>query len=451
MADPSSLLIKPTDRRPYKMRIYDEIPHSHPATMLDFCHGLDRRIEILRQAFKRAEIPSTAHNVLGGLMLREGVFTILGRKFAKCIMEELDEFRKLFFGFFRNDVEEAAKSAAKTASSAAATDDKGKIKRSATERDKCLERDGRKCVLTGIKAPAACHIVPFAWNKSRANALKMFNLSGILYQLSDPEFGESVSTDLGLSSKPILGASDRPWNMISLTPTLHDWWSRAWWGFCPVEARPSKTDQDDGEQWEVVLHFRWTYRPPKGREPVMLGFEKDGAGNSQLDEFLEEVREWEKGSQNPNILESSKSLISIPLGHRSGNSHTLESDGSTIPNHAKAAAALRSGHQVIIKVGSKQDAQRFFRLMQIQWACIRLHSMTGAANRVPGQDGTGTVFGNPAYVDEQTRERIHSWCMSLSSEPPVSTAPSLQDLPSFVQDHNVPRSARSRGDKDSTL
>ncbi|KAH7310572.1 hypothetical protein B0I35DRAFT_439361 [Stachybotrys elegans] len=414
-------------------------PPREMPSILDFGHDLDDRIEKIHGLFQKYYIEPTAHDVLCGLMLHESIITSPVVAELPEWLKGLDRFRRNFLGHLRSPVPEVpspdftnptnTESAKPTLESTGGVKRKGPdvaspenkrspkphtglIPRSTTERDKCVERDGNKCVLTGIKDPEVYHIVPFAWNKSMSNAKKAFNLRHNILYLFGPEFSEAVKADLHLKSDKtlVLGASDYAWNMVSLTPTAHDWWGKAYWGFDPVEVRPSKKTGKK-KQWEAVLLFRWTYRHPSLRDEKRKGcptlnMEKDEAGNSQLGEFLEEVRQWEKGQQAPNIQRP---------------------DGDDLFLHNSTTGDVRSGDQVIIKFGSEVDAQRFFRLMQIQWAYIRLHAMSAAAESVSLHDdetsSSGLVFGNLAYVDEQdSQERIQDWLMRATSPPPIRTS-----------------------------
>ncbi|KAK2051443.1 hypothetical protein LY76DRAFT_630527 [Colletotrichum caudatum] len=84
-------------------------------------------------------------------------------------------------------------------------------KRSRPQANDARIRDKFKCVITDTPKPKACHIFPFAalWGSDRITTL------------TSKLAGESNTIDT-------------PSNMICLTPTLHDWWTRGYFALEPM-------------------------------------------------------------------------------------------------------------------------------------------------------------------------------------------------------------------------
>jgi hypothetical protein len=110
-------------------------------------------------------------------------------------------------------------------SSAASTGNSSKAAyRNETQREYCLNRDGRACVVTGAIDPIVCHITPFFWTKSEDNASKFSPMIDRFAMI----FGLDRET-AGLLRAPT--QSDKAWNMICLSPTLHTFWGKGYFGF----------------------------------------------------------------------------------------------------------------------------------------------------------------------------------------------------------------------------
>ncbi|UPK94853.1 hypothetical protein LCI18_005788 [Fusarium solani-melongenae] len=91
--------------------------------------------------------------------------------------------------------------------------------RNGDQKDLCLALDKRVCIVTGASHPNVCHIIPCSSVHHRAF---IKSLRPILAQyLGLPK---DHTTYMMLDSLIELGSSDHVWNMICLSPTLHDWW-----------------------------------------------------------------------------------------------------------------------------------------------------------------------------------------------------------------------------------
>ncbi|KAK0712539.1 hypothetical protein B0T26DRAFT_752765 [Lasiosphaeria miniovina] len=105
----------------------------------------------------------------------------------------------------------------------------GRAKRNEAEADARKMLDDHRCILTKQSFPHACHIIGYAVNMS-----------------------------------------DRKWNMLSLNPTLHGWWSRGCFGLKWIGlAAPRSADPEEIQT--VLLQFEWLMwraRPVGERKPA---------------------------------------------------------------------------------------------------------------------------------------------------------------------------------------
>lgn len=146
--------------------------------------------------------------------------------------------------------------------------------RSRDEKDSCLTLDRDVCIVTGKPHPHVCHIIPFTWSKSTASQTTIKPLRALIAQYLGLSNDDDTFTAIdSLVHSP--GSSDRTWNMICLTPTLHDWWGRGYFAFKFLGATPNTNMTST-----VTLQFVWMPRyiqhsPDKAREPINLDHQRD--------------------------------------------------------------------------------------------------------------------------------------------------------------------------------
>ncbi|KAM7221561.1 hypothetical protein V8F06_003133 [Rhypophila decipiens] len=137
----------------------------------------------------------------------------------------------------------------------------GKAKRNDWYTSKREELDQKRCVITGTSYPAICRIIPFAanstdeardrWDKclSAVVGLNMVQTSDNLPPVALKERVQSL-----FASE--VAVSDRYWNTISLSYTLHDWWGRAYFGLKCLSVR----DFGSGslkDNVKLCIQFQW--------------------------------------------------------------------------------------------------------------------------------------------------------------------------------------------------
>ncbi|PHH62674.1 hypothetical protein CDD81_6820 [Ophiocordyceps australis] len=125
------------------------------------------------------------------------------------------------------------------------------------------ERDGNRCILTSTSQPEACHVVPFSIsNTEEQRALTETICSYILPCLVGLD-------DLKVAEDAIHGkvkAYDEAWNILSLSPQLHRWWTQGRWCFKFEGFIPTGQVSPDGQELvKVRLIFSWITM--KGKQP----------------------------------------------------------------------------------------------------------------------------------------------------------------------------------------
>lgn len=236
----------------------------------------------------------------------------------------------------------------------------GNIGRSDQEKSNCLRRDNNHCIITHLQCPHVCHIVPFAWNKNITN-LRTCNTLCSSLRIFDVE--DSTTNLLGSS----LGATDKAWNMLSLTPALHDFWSRAFFGLKRLGFNPSM--KNGRTMATVKIQFVWLPR---------MAYKT----------FLNKV---ELQDQDP-FNESS--LISKLRNH------TVPSDLYMVNTQSKVSIQTGQTFEVCLELS---DALNLIRMLDIQWALIRLAAMSGAAD----------AFDQGFFTGPDTSQRTMAWLNDL--------------------------------------
>ncbi|KAJ3492791.1 hypothetical protein NLG97_g5143 [Lecanicillium saksenae] len=139
--------------------------------------------------------------------------------------------------------------------SAGSTQSNISIERSSSSRNIAFRRDGKKCLFTHTPYPDVCHIIPFVTNKNEERNRRQVYYNKLARAFFSRE--NYVRFYTMQSSSP--GSNDKPSNMLCLSKTLHDWWSRAVFGLQvddqAMSIQPvSKTDS------KLTIKFRWLHK-----------------------------------------------------------------------------------------------------------------------------------------------------------------------------------------------
>jgi hypothetical protein len=167
-----------------------------------------------------------------------------------------------------------------------------------------------------------------------------------------------------------IGILDQAWNMLSLTPTLHTLWGKAYFGLKKLGIKPAP--KDDMIMGIVTVQFVWLPRM---------------AGNTI----------FQKLDMQSQRLENHESLISKLRNHDFSNIGMVNGT-SKVP--------IRTGQTFEICLGYS-DAEKFGQMIDVQWALLELAAMSGAADAADkGYD--------PSQPD--AAERVRAWVSSIAEE-----------------------------------
>lgn len=230
------------------------------------------------------------------------------------------------------------------------------IPRSDQARD-ALGFDSNRCLVTGMRDPDGCHIMPFTTNDRPSYLKKVRSFSAVIATC----FGLGRGGERAAARQPLfagLGSSDKVFNILSLTPTLHRFWSRAYCAF-----KWHGLSKVDGEETYVLLQFHWMPRSSH----------VNGARYIDLDDQTDP--------------ECNRSIIG-GLSHHygpDGNSHCSTEEcanckgthGCSIVN-VEHGHPLRSGHLFTVKRPTA-TIDSFQQMINLQWAINRAAALSGAA------------------------------------------------------------------------
>ncbi|KAL1893727.1 hypothetical protein Sste5346_006228 [Sporothrix stenoceras] len=213
----------------------------------------------------------------------------------------------------------------------------------------CRNRDGNRCIFLGTADPDACHVFPFAATSSNARAIRLRRLWNIVH---------AVIGDRAIvvsSGRP--GGRDKAWNMLCLNPQLHRWWGQARFGLKCLGVQP-----DAAGTAIVSIQFVWMAK-------------QTGAA----DAWSQELR-IDAGDGDAWVAQQR----SRPPYGTPGDGHDNEHDrynhnGIVAAVHAQIGRPLRSGSMAFVVLPSLSDALDMKAVLDVQWACISLASMSGAA------------------------------------------------------------------------
>ncbi|KAF9764667.1 hypothetical protein IL306_002764 [Fusarium sp. DS 682] len=245
------------------------------------------------------------------------------------------------------------------------------------EQTKCLARDGNVCVVTGAADPKACHIAPFTWNDTRGRINRTFKMCTARAYILGCAFADRTGY---LDDRNEPGASDKAWNMLSLHPQLYTWWSKGYFAFKCLQVQPRGCSESN-----VVLEFLWMPQTKRWFGQHIDIF-NTGRGN--------DLKEWIEG---------------IDRFHASGDPPPMTGDGVRLQATTNEGAPLRSGKLIHIRM-QKEDAFHFKDMIDMQWGCILITALSGAA-------------GSPQLLsNKDSDDRVMQW---------------IQNQARFVEEHGL--------------
>ncbi|KAL6886282.1 hypothetical protein HDV57DRAFT_515436 [Trichoderma longibrachiatum] len=226
--------------------------------------------------------------------------------------------------------------------------DPSRLAQNPVEQDIALARDGNVCILTGAADPKACRILPFATTANQYNAQSSWAFWYTMNDFLDEESRAGFNSLLLTA-----GASDKAWNMLSMTLAMGALWKKGHFAFRCVRITPV-----DGDRAVIRLQFHWM--PRNDVDPKAVA--------TLTEENILRLLQDTSGLDGPGGADARRTT-----GRRVENGHTF---------------GLRM---------TMAEAVRMKVAVDIQWAAIRLAAISGLARSWDA--GNGDVDLESFYAD----------------------------------------------------
>ncbi|UKZ82269.1 hypothetical protein TrVFT333_010054 [Trichoderma virens FT-333] len=213
------------------------------------------------------------------------------------------------------------------------TDDTISICRNTDERDKCIARDNGACILTGAAFPDVCPILPFSINANDEGLAHYRTQHSLAMSLVDEKYLVNIPNLLGSG----LGCSDKVWNMLCLHPTLRQWWEKCLFGLKCLRIIPSPKN---GGKCTIQLQFHWM--PRNGLDPQVYAQPDRDTFEKMLQIMSPQEEDLTTELRNP------------------------------------CSQRLKTGN-VFSLIMPEEDATKMKGMIDIQWANVKLATISGAA------------------------------------------------------------------------
>ncbi|CAK7243770.1 MAG: hypothetical protein STHCBS139747_005298 [Sporothrix thermara] len=145
-----------------------------------------------------------------------------------------------------------------------------------------------------------------------------------------------------------LGCSDKCWNMLSINPHVHGLWARPYWAIQNRGVEPRPTG------YAVILAFHWMPHR-RGQPDQEINVEP---GSDDVERMMDGLRAGRFYGEGPG--ESGMH----------GSANILQHD---------SFRPIVSGQVFEVTHDTLEDAHKMRMMVEIQWACIRIAAMSGAA------------------------------------------------------------------------
>lgn len=199
-------------------------------------------------------------------------------------------------------------------------------------------------------------------------------------RLLQPSMATSLSNLLGQH----IGCSDAAWNMLSISPQMHDWWARGLFAFFCRGITPDRSSST------VHLQFRWM-----PRKPVRKTAPKPERLIGDDDDDLHDMINWHSTSSNA----YDQSVMAVKAG---------------------LFRPVLSGDNIDVE-RTNEEAEKMKIMIDFQWALISILSLSGAA-------GAPELLHRPDDFDNPGAQRIYSWLESVAT-PISSPMPETRERP----------------------
>ncbi|KIH89702.1 hypothetical protein SPBR_07341 [Sporothrix brasiliensis 5110] len=191
------------------------------------------------------------------------------------------------------------------------------------------------------------------------------------------------------------GCTDKAWNMICLTPTLHGYWAKGYFalrclGVSPVELMQTRREHDDGETpaWVARMVTRSGGKPPvHGKITLQMEWlpvqasrtASHSGGKPNKTSIWNEIvpsedrehwfRSWERSERYGEATESSDA----GEGDEVGGAPVI---GAT---NIRTSRAVETGDCFSVTLPTMEEAFKMKAMIDIQHAYLRMASLSGAA------------------------------------------------------------------------
>ncbi|EXK28441.1 hypothetical protein FOMG_15419 [Fusarium oxysporum f. sp. melonis 26406] len=255
--------------------------------------------------------------------------------------------------------------------------------RSDKEKKACKKRDGQKCMVTETAHPHACHIVPFAFNSSEANTEKTKTYIDAIRSMFGKDFYRHWGNILADPSTTGRGASDKVWNMLCLSPQLHDWWGRGYFAFKLMSS------ETKGDEAAVVLQFHWM---PK------TTFKYNSRAN--IDVHWAAIESALRAHHN---ADRTTSLFPRDLP-------------GVVQAFLRSGERLATGHLFLVKMATG-ELDGFEAMITLQWVAIQMLAICGGAGdpELLGQDDDDDTMAGALVSSFNASVQSHSRAPSHAS------------------------------------
>ncbi|CAK7243429.1 MAG: hypothetical protein STHCBS139747_004951 [Sporothrix thermara] len=166
------------------------------------------------------------------------------------------------------------------------------------------------------------------------------------------------------------GCSDRAYNMLCLSPSLHTWWARGYFALrclevmpvqMPVSTSSSSSSSSTTSVPGGIVRMQLVWLPRQ--TPSALG-QRPWLDAIDLADFHSWISAWDARP-------------------RYGSSVTEENTGVdqavlAVP-HPETSRLLQSGQVFEVAAQRLEDAEKMKAMLDFQWACLQIASLSGAA------------------------------------------------------------------------
>ncbi|KAF5631687.1 hypothetical protein F52700_6607 [Fusarium sp. NRRL 52700] len=269
---------------------------------------------------------------------------------------------------------------------------RSQVQQTQTTINECKRLDQHRCIVTGLADPQVCHIVPFAWNQSQEHLEKTRKLLRKVDYLFIEKNAEASETIMEIIKG--VKSSDKPWNVLCVSPQLHTWWGKAFFGF---KYQDAVLCEDDPNYSIISLQFVWMPSNVKAMPTDQIDLKAQRNSSTALGAHLNH-----RYGQGPlSACTTCRETLGVKC-------HDISSN-----------RPIESG--TIIKVKRLTEHRGFFEhVIKLQWSIIRAAAMSGGP--LTGDDSVSSDCGEEemGHWEEEEQDdsinKFNKWLELISPE-----------------------------------